>query len=70
MFIGYMHLNKVGGSADGGSVDSVDHGFRVVGLPVGEDPGVGAMEDDGQAPPDVAGSYSCHLRNKIWNSFQ
>ena len=49
-----MHLNNVGGSADGGSVDSVDHGGRVVGLPVGEDPSVGTLEDDGQAPPDVA----------------
>ena len=49
-----MHLNNVGGSADGGSVDTVDHGGRVVGLPVGEDPSVGTLEDDGQAPPDVA----------------
>ena len=44
-------LNNV---ADGGSVDTVDHGGRVVGLPVGEDPSVGTLEDDGQAPPDVA----------------
>ena len=35
-------------------MDSVDHGGRVVGLPVGEDPSVGTLEDDGQAPPDVA----------------
>ena len=49
-----MHLNNVGGSADGGSVDSVDHGGRVEGLPVGEDPSVGTLEDDGQTPPDVA----------------
>ena len=49
-----MHLNNVGGSADGGSLDSVDHGGRVVGLPVGEDPSIGTLEDDGQAPPDVA----------------
>ena len=54
IFIEKVHYIQVGGSADGDSQDSVDDGGRVVWLPVGEDPGVGALEDDGQAPPDMA----------------
>ena len=44
----------VGDSADRGSLESVDDGGRMVGLPLGEDPGVGALEDGRQAPPDMA----------------
>ena len=43
-----------GDSADGGSLDTVDDGGRGAGQPVGEGPGVGALEDDRQPPPDVA----------------
>ena len=37
-----------------GLLVSVDGGHGVVGLAPGEDPGVGTLEDGGQAPPDKA----------------